>query len=383
MEVLICLVVIVVFIAAMVARYIYLQSKRVDVQIEDTMTFDTVVDTVVKRLADLLKEDGNSAKDDIEYRAMKRQLKRIEQAMTRCIDGVESAKIIVKELIVSILTEMFPDSDKLHTIFPFDGWVIDPHWEFEILMERLQPEHGKDALTYLIHKYHWDRVKYDIEDGTVPVYGITAEELHQAYTDEIIEPLTYREELSVAATLVYEKYKGMGIVDTLRTMNINGFNIGTSGSVMQVASNNEEANDWKAYQSVWLYFEGKFIHLRFLSFGSMSEIRRVVQLLARYNNPGPLTEKRCYIVNTMEDKSRVLAFRPPAGEYWACFVRKFVLSSTTLNFLIDPPAVDSKTHEVILNDDGTPVPKYKRAYIVLKLIGLLMQGQVTTAFTGR
>ena len=382
MEVLICLVVIAVFIAIMVARYIYLQSKRVDIQIEDTITFESVLDTVSRRLADLLKEDGSKAKDDVEFRAMYNQLKRIEQAMTQCIDGKEGPKIIVKELIASILMEMFPASEKLHVVFPFDGWVLDPHWEFEILMERLSADYGKDALAYLIHKYHWDEVKYDIEDGTVPVYGVTEEELHEAYEAEIIEPLNYREEISVAATLVYEKLKGMGIVDTLRTMNINGFNIGTSGSIMNVASTNGETADWKAYRSVWLYFEGKFIHLRFLSFDSIAEIRRVVQLIARYNNPGSLTEKRCYLVNTMEDKSRVLALRPPACEYWACFVRKFVLSSSTLEFLVNPPLRDS-TGEPIIEEDGTPAHKYQNAQLPLTTIQTLMVGQVTTAFTGR
>lgn len=383
MEILICLVVILVFITAMVARYIYIQSKRIDIQIEDTVTFDTVLDTVSRRLADLLKEDGSNAKDDVEYEATYRQLKRIEQAMTQCVDGKEWAKIVVKELIVSILQDMFPDQDKLHTVFPFDGWVIEPHWEFEILMERLAPDYGKDALAHLIHTYHWDAIRYDIEDGNVPIYGVSEEDLHAAYTDVMAIPLTYREELSVAATLVYEKLKGMGIVDTLRTMNINGFSVGVSGSIMNVASTNQEANDWKAFRSVWLFFEGKQIHLRFLSFDNESELRRVVQLIARYNNPGPLTEKRSYIVNTMEDKSRVLALRPSACECWAAFVRKFVLSSSTLEYLLDPQAVDRSTGKLIFDESGNEVPKYNNAQLVLKLIELLMVGQVTTAFTGR
>lgn len=383
MEVVICLVVMVLFIAGMLARYIYIQSKRVDIQIADTMTFETVLDVVQKRLADLLKEDGSKAKDDIEYQATWRQLQRIEAALTECIDGKEGPKIIVKELIVSILKEMFPTPEKLHTVFPFDGWLISSHWEFEILMERLFKDYGKDSLSYLVHKYDWDKPRYDIEDGTVPVYGVSEEDLHEAYVNEIVTPLTFREELSVAATLVYEKLKGMGIVDTLRTMNINGFNIGTSGSIMNVSSTNPEANDWKAYQSVWLYFEGKFIHLRFLSFDSEAEIRRVVQLIARYNNPGPLTEKKCYIVNTMEDKSRVLALRPPACEYWACFVRKFVLSSATLEYLVNPQKRDDTTKEALFDEQGNPVPKYKNAELPLNLIKLLMEGQVTTAFTGR
>lgn len=383
MQVLICLVLMFVFVAVLIARYIYMQSKRVDVQIEDIQTFDSVLNTVSHRLADLLKEDGSKAKDDVEYHATYKQRQRIKTALTKCIDGDLGSKSTVKELIVSILQEMFDTPEKLHTVFPFDGWVLDPHWEFEILMERLYDEYKFDALSYLIHKYGWDTVKSDIEDGTVPVYGVTAEELHEAFTNEIIEPLSFREELSVAATLIYEKYKGMGIVDTLRTMNINGFNIGCSGSIMNLVSTNKESNDWKAYQSVWVFFEGKFIHFRFMSFDSEAEIRRVVTLIARYNNPGPLTEKRCYVVNTMEDKSRVLALRPPACEYWAAFVRKFVLSSNTLEYLIDPILVNKTTGEEKTDEMGNPLHKYKNAFLPLNVVKGLMRGQVTTAFTGR
>ena len=120
----------------------------------------------------------------------------------------------------------------------------------------------------------------------------------------------------------------------------------------------------KAPRSVWLYFNGKYIHLRFLTFHSEEELRRVVQLLCRYNNPGPLTEKRGFLVNTMYDKSRVLAMRPPASEYWAVFIRKFTLSDSSLPALIDKPYV---------ND----------AFLAINLVMYLMMGQITCGFTGR
>lgn len=120
----------------------------------------------------------------------------------------------------------------------------------------------------------------------------------------------------------------------------------------------------EAPRSVWLYFNGKYIHLRFLTFQTEEELRRVVQLLIRYNNPGPLTEKRGYLVNTMYDKSRVLAMRPPASEYWAVFVRKFTLSDSSLTALIDKPYVN-------------------QAHLAIHLVQYLMMGQVTCGFTGR
>lgn len=374
MQVIICFIIVALFCALLVAKFLYTQAKRTDMQIADSQTFDSVLDTVIHRIADLLKDDGMNAKDDIEYEALNRRKMKIEAALTDCIDGNEAAKVVVKEIIISILREMFPTSEDLHKVFPFDGFVLDPFWEWEILLERLYSTYKKDTISYLMHKYNWDRVHYDIEDGTVPSYAVTAQDLHAAYESEMIDDLSYREELSVAATLLYVKWKGMGVVDTLRTMNINGFNIGTSGSILDSANSSEEAQDWKAPRSVWLYFEGKYMHMRFLTFDDEAEMRRVVQLICRYNSPGPLTEKRGYIVNTMVDKSRVLALRPSVCEYWACFVRKFNVSSNTLEYLIDPKMQDEVLGEVSV---------FRNTQLPLKFVKLLMRGQVTTAFTGR
>lgn len=382
MQVLICLVIMIVFVAALVMKYTYDQGKRLDIVAEDSLTHDAVVDRIVKRLADLMKEDTFSGKDDIEFQAIYKRRLRLEEAMTNCVYGIDKDKIIVKELITSVLQEMFKTQEDLYKVYPLDSYAIEPHWQFEILMERLYGTYKKGALAYLIEKYHWDETRYNIEDGSVPSYNISIEDLQEAYDNELTEPLSFREALAVVSTLIYEEYKGMGCVDTLRTMNIDGFNIGTSGSIMSV-NLDDNALDWRAPRSVWIYFQGKYIHAQFLTFNQEEEVRRVVQLIARYNNPGPLTEKRGYLVNTMYDKSRVLALRPPVSEYWAVFVRKFVLSSHTLEALIDPILRDAATNEPLLDEDGNIKHKYVNAQLPQQLIKLLMRGQVTTAFTGR
>lgn len=383
MEVVIALVILGLFVGALVVKYFHDQSIRTDIQQEDILTHDGVVDKVSTRLAELMKEDTFIGKDDIEFQAIYKRRLRLEEAMTNCIFGIDKDKIIVKELIVSVLQEIFPTQDDLYKLYPLNSFAIEPLWQFEILMERLYPSHKKDSLAYLIRKYQWDQVRYNIEDGTVPSYNVSIEDLQEAYDNEILTPLNFREALSVVATLIYEEYKGMGCVDTLRTMNIDGFNIGTSGSIMS-ENLDDAALDFRAARSVWVYFQGKYIHFQFLNFGSEAEVRRVVQLIARYNNPGPLTEKRGYLVNTMYDKSRVLALRPNASEYWAVFVRKFVLSSHTLEALINPPMKDRNTGEVVINEKtGEVVPKYHNATLPQEMIKLLMWGQVTTAFTGR
>lgn len=372
----------VLFACVLIVKYIRDQANRIDIIEEDILTHDAVVDKVVKRLAEFMQEDTYSGKDDIEWKVNYKRRLRFEKAMINCVYGIDQDKLIVKELIVSILMEIFPTIEDLYKVYPLNSYAIEPWWQFEILMERLWPTYKKNSLNYLFDQYNWAVTKYNIEDGSVPVYNVTTDQLQEAYAAEIISPLTFREALSVVATLIYSEYKGMGVVDTLRTMNIDGFNIGTSGSIMNT-NLDDNALDWRAPRSVWVYYQGKFVHMQFLTFHSEQEIRRVVQLIARYNNPGTLTEKRGYLVNTMYDKSRVLALRPPASEYWACFVRKFVLSVKTLTGLVDPVQRNPATGETILDANGEPIHKYKNAQLPYNLIRLLMRGQVTTAFTGR
>src|SRR5690606_21699397 len=78
----------------------------------------------------------------------------------------------------------------------------------------------------------------------------------------------------------------------------------------------------KDYDSVWVFYKGKSIHLSFLSFGSELELKRVCQNIYKFNNPGQLTEVNGYKVNQMKDGSRVVVVRPNMAESWAFFVRK-------------------------------------------------------------
>ena len=170
------------------------------------------------------------------------------------------------------------------------------------------------------------------------------------------------EQIDVLAVLIYQQYKGFGIIDTLREMNIDGLNMGTSGSILQL--NNANLNPYKANSSVWVYDRGRYIHLRFMNFGTEEEARRIIQLICRWGNPGPLTSKRGYLVNTMYDKSRVLAVRPPVSEYWAVFIRKFTLKDQS--------------------PEGLIIKEYtNRGDLAIKLIEFLMRGCITCAVTGR
>jgi pilus assembly protein CpaF len=353
-------------ILAVIVVALYFSSKNQKARKieEDINSFEKVLEIVKNEIVDILKTDYSLSLSDEEFERMYKRKARLNDALKNCVFGIDSAKIIVIDLIRSILVERVPPERVSWLLGLQEGMEPSNHVKFEIIMYKYKKRYGKRALAEWIEKYDLAREKPATnQDRQQDVaYYITEEELTATYRKENFE-LSIDEQYDVLATLVYQQYKGFGILDTLREMDINGFNCGTSGSILSVA-NKLAQGKFKANKSVWLYYQGKYIHLRFMDFGTEEELKRIIQLLIRYGNPGPLTAKRGYLVNTMYDKSRILALRPPASEYWAVFVRKFTLSD------VSPEALIIK-------------PYTKRGELPVQLIEFLMRGQITCAVTGR
>lgn len=341
--------------------YYRVKNEKPDYEEDAHITFEKLVDTVKYTLADLIKDESFNGFSDDDFKAFYKRKARIQDAMNNCVYGIDSAKVIVQDLIRSVIMDECPTIQDVNLCYDFYSRTLDTRVKFEILLYFYKKEYGKGALAQMIDAYNLDRERYLIEDKSAPSYAITTEDIDMIYGSKHYK-LTYPVLIDLLTILVYQQYKGFGILDTLREMDINGFNCGTSGSILSNLRNDKQVV--KAPRSVWLYFRGKYIHMRFLTFGTEQELRRVIQLICRYNNPGPLTEKRGYLVNTMFDKSRVLALRPPAAEYWAVFVRKFSLSDVSLKNLIEKPYVNN-------------------ANLAIRLLQFLMMGQVTCGVTGR
>ena len=331
---------------------------------DDFGSIDKVVEAVKLEMVEIIKDDYSLGLTEAEFNALYKRKARIQEALRNCVFGIDSAKIIVIELIRTFIAENIPIDTVEELLGLSEGQDPSDHVKFEILMYRYKKKYGKGALSAWIDKNNFarERTGVDADGGGESSYFIDIEELYMSYDEEDIH-LNNDEKIDVLAVLVYQLYKGFGIVDTLREMDVNGFNMGTSGSILSNI-NKSKAGIMKATNAVWLYYQGKYIHLRFMNFGTEEELKRIIQLLVRWGNPGPLTAKRGYMVNTMYDKSRILALRPPASEYWAIFVRKFSLSD------VSPKALIVK-------------PYTKRGDLPMALIEFLMRGQVTCGVTGR
>jgi pilus assembly protein CpaF len=352
------------------------KNERKDVVIAERMTFDRLLSEIKTGLVEMVKDEYTFGKTDIEWENAYKRKKRIKTALKNCVFGFEDQKIIVQDLIREVISKQLPDEEAISDLVDFNSVSLSPYFKWEVLMyilkKRKNPDskdnvtYGKDALPYIIRKYKWDNPRRENLPGMPPNktnqvrYFVSTADLNFVYDTEIAEPLTYAEQLDVLAVYMFTKYKGFGCIDTLREQNIDGINFGTSGQVMDTMSELP-----KSTRSVWIYHDGKYIHFDFLEFPNTDEIRRVILLLVMYRSPGPLTEKRGYIVNTMYDKSRVLAIRPPAGECWAIFIRKFNLKKIELR-------------ELYVKGDDTV-----NADLPVTLIEYFIAGLVNIAFTGR
>lgn len=334
------------------------RKNEIHIKNDEEFNWDTLKETIMNECTELIKEDSFEGASDEDLQILISRKRLILKSLKDCVYCIDSAKEVVIQLIYDIIAKYCRSEKEICTVLNFNNENLDAHIEFEILMYLYKKKYKKDALAEMIKEYNLDRIRYTLEDGK-PSYMITEDDIHTIYKDKNII-LSYTDMVAVLAVLMYQEYKGLGCIDTVREMNINGINIGTSGQVLSYLSE----GPFMLTRSVWLYFAGKQIHLRFLKFESEGEMMRLVQLASRYNNPGALTEKKGFQVNTMYDKSRILAVRPSMAETWAFFIRKFSLGKIT--------AAQIVKKDYVHNGD-----------FILEFLKYLMICKQTTAFTGK
>ena len=351
------------------ASYFRAKTKKEIVLEEKYEHFDEVMEAVKLYVVGLVKEESiASSLSDEELERLEKRKARQKNALKMAPCGVKEAKLVVKGMI----REWIVANLDIEKVREFVGVTNDAEPStnvmFEIIMYDYQKKYGAYAFSEWMKEFKLDQPKpaVGISRRGTNAYYVTKPEFENIYHVMNIE-LDDDEAIDILTTMIYEQYMGWGPIDTIAEMEINGYNIGVSGSLMSMGRQDNEQNKdvvSECTNSFWVYFESHYIHLQFLDFGTLTEIRRITQLLIRWGNPGPLTTKGGYKVNTMHDKSRILAIRPDAGEAWGVFVRKFSL--------------DIKSPESLIIKKGVT-----NGEICAKLIEYIMLGQITVAVTGR
>ena len=262
----------------------------------------------------------------------------LKKALKNCSYGSLEDKMYVKDYLIDILLQDYLTRQNIDQVIPFNNDILlTVQDKFEILIHLFKKKHGPNAFAEMIGKYNLDEGrKVEGEEGAV--YSINKQDIERIFRKEAIH-LEFEDKLQIIAQRIYQYYKGFGVVDEIRDLNIDGVSGGVSGLTGNVDAVYEglatkEKYIPRNYDSVWVFYRGKTIHLEFLSFGSEKELRRICQNIYRYNKAGQLSEKTGYKVNDMKDGSRVVVVRPGFSESWAFFVRKFHIANVSLERLI-------------------------------------------------
>lgn len=338
-----------------------------------TSDYDTVEldKNSIEGLLEIIKNEFNDlSRSSLDERGLspilyERNLKMRTQLMyslKRCVYGSINDKQYVKDVIYDILNKKYVNEENIDEIINFTNPALLSHQDmFEIILHHYKKRYSEEAFSELVKKYKLDDLKTTKSGGSG--YEISSKEILEIFYKESVH-LLYQDKLEILSQRIYQKYKGFSVIDELRDMNIDGVSGGVSGIAKDNISNLMNENFMsrvpKNYESVWVFYKGKSIHLSFLSFGTYEELKRVCQNIYRYNNQGMLSKNVGYKVNDMLDGSRVVVVRPDFAESWAFFVRKFNSKHIKLEYLFE--------------DEGSEN--------VIDLIKYLAKGGCITSITG-
>lgn len=271
-----------------------------------------------------LYEIGLSNDELISLRGKKRDLR---TALKNCGIGDLFSKNYIKDSIKKIFIEKLNiKAEELSKIIPFhDTAGLSGKDKFDILIYQYKRKFGYNGFINMIEEYS---LLEPINTNGGFKYEISEDDIDDIFREKYQQP-DFMDMLEIVVQRIYEMYRGLGVIDELRDMKIDGVSGGVSGRE-------------KEYNSVWAFIKGKTVHLSFLDFGSERELERVCMNIYRYNHPGQLSMTKGYIVNEMKDHSRVVVVRPPFAESFAFFVRKFdTIEHKDLSELLTDEGADS------------------------------------------
>ncbi|KAA8745164.1 ATPase, T2SS/T4P/T4SS family [Paenibacillus sp. UASWS1643] len=358
----------------------FLREKNARVPEQESFTIDMLIEKVKNSLHELSHSQlADAGLHEEEYRRRINQRAEMRKALKGCVSGSISDKTYVKNLIGDLLTRSvgLNKSNVDEVILFAEQDLLTIQDRFEIVFYLYRQQFGMDALSRMIDTYDLGRLRMEKGTDDGGSYYISEEDIQYVFECEYRE-LGFREKTDIIVQRIYQHYKGFSVVDEIRDQRIDGVSGGVSGMLDAVhnmglrkpASWNDlleqglgdDAHEepLSGMESVWIFYKGKSIHLSFLSFGSIRELKRVCQNIYKYNYPGQLSEASGYKVNEMKDGSRVVVVRPPFAESWAFFVRKFDIPNASL--------------EQLITGNNADMP--------ITLLQFLMKGSRITAVTG-
>ena len=221
------------------------------------------------------------------------RLLRQKEELRRYLKEAGTGNLQVKEYLISFIQEFLLNGMKMdeemikHTFFFSEKGSRQAAVRFDILLFLYKEQYGSGAMEKLIEEH-------GLLSGTENV--ITEEQIEHVY-GVCGRKLKFIEQIELLSRKIYAYYKGLGAIDELRDMKIDGVSGGVSGKE-------------GTYHSAWIFYHGRSVWLPFLDFEREEEMERISRNLCRYHQPGEISRKKGYLVHEMADHARVVVARP-------------------------------------------------------------------------
>lgn len=298
---------------------------------EDVFSLDYLIHGILHYVDDyqnLNVEELDMNKLNIEK--IERDKAKLEGAIKNCAFGDKDSKKYLLELIMQALTTKFDVSEEtINQPIRFDNYqLLSDREKFDILLYLYRKQFDRDAMKELIET---NKLGEAHGEGYQEQYKITVEELDLVFNKHkpLIDLLTYTDKLHILSQRIYSSIWGLGAVDELLDMDIDGVRGGTSGVPYtqykyygDFFDEDSGVHPLVSFNAIWIMYKGRNLHLCFLGFDTEKEFERVCKKIYKYDNPGTLSAAKGGLVNSRMDGSRVVVTRPPFSDKWTFFVRK-------------------------------------------------------------
>ena len=190
---------------------------------------DYLVESIKEMMFQLTSKHfvGFSESSEVYKRELNKRV-HLKKALKGCANGSTEDKTYIIHLIGDLLKEHFLNESEIDFVLHFKRpGFLSVKDKFDMLLFKYKKLYDKAALSKIIEDEEWHIAK-KVEGETLPVFCVSKEDVEEAfYRNQIV--FTFDEKIENISQRIYENYKGFGVVDQIRDMDIDGVSGGVSG----------------------------------------------------------------------------------------------------------------------------------------------------------
>lgn len=252
----------------------------------------------------------------------------------------------VKQFILSVLIGSMVTGVEEDEMLVLDDTTInytmdwdDPpvYIKFLGIIYTMMPDHGRGSFKKIIRDYDLSRLRPIAEfrgDDEQLGMMVTEDDISMVFEDMRIY-FNDDMKLDIIVQCIYEEFKGNGCIDELLNQDVDDTSIGVSGLPEPIVPEHLIGKGYpSAPDSVWIKYQGASMQLRFLTFTTFENLRRVVDQSIAYQQKGAFSETEGSKLGYGKDGSRRTAVITPFGESPAAWYRQFTVKTATNKELV-------------------------------------------------